>query len=114
MSREAYQVPTAGAASAPSAAAYQSYGSEGPQMQYLCGDCGLKSAVVVFFTRNGPRGNVNGSVRGEMIGEKERDSSSDVVLRIRELETAWEESLGCLQKSRIYFSRERPTIKAQP
>ncbi|KAK1996105.1 DNA directed RNA polymerase [Colletotrichum falcatum] len=42
MSREAYQVPTAGATSAPSAAAYSSYGTEGPQMQYLCGDCGLK------------------------------------------------------------------------
>ncbi|CRK31734.1 DNA-directed RNA polymerases I like protein [Verticillium longisporum] len=48
MSREAYQVPT-GQGSNPAATgkSFDAYGggssSEvGPQMQYLCGDCGLK------------------------------------------------------------------------
>lgn len=53
MSREAYQVPTAGGQSNPAAATrnYDAYAGGaasnevGPQMQYLCGDCGLRFAM---------------------------------------------------------------------
>lgn len=50
MSREAYQVPSAGGGGANPAAgkSYDAYSGGasasdlGPQMQYLCGDCGLR------------------------------------------------------------------------
>ncbi|ROT36687.1 DNA directed RNA polymerase [Sodiomyces alkalinus F11] len=48
MSREAYQVPTGSQAANPAAVgkSFDAYGGGaaevGPQMQYLCGDCGLK------------------------------------------------------------------------
>ncbi|KAH7367644.1 metallothionein-I gene transcription activator [Plectosphaerella cucumerina] len=54
MSREAYQVPTAGSQANPGATtrSYDAYsggatsaGEVGPQMQYLCGDCGLRFSM---------------------------------------------------------------------